>query len=470
MILGTCAGLLVYRVFVGAPEREGFIVFENLESADLYERSIQIDKQVQFEIKARGGIDLESGTLAAYAWISDLENGQVVWVMEPGGNVETKRRYIAEAHDFVTLNPGLYTLYFTTYGSNSSSHQSEWGRGDRENGWQKYEEEWFLTASLVQGETTDLKLVRHDDQLVHPVFSRDEDMIWSTGPMGDDESSEVTIEVKSDIRVRLYGAGEIDREVRDFAYVDDLEANNRRWSLNLENSEYGGGASINRQFQTELLLKKGHYTVGYQTNDEHAYEDWEGNPPYFPSQWGVTVSVPSNKRHLVRLLTDDEEWNEPRAEQEFAGMAAVDGTAYQGISTSSSAIAELSGGEENFLLAFNQLGNGIDTSSVFVLEEKTQLHIISLGEITKSGERYDYGTIQEKNSGTIVWQLDLEHSVPAGGHDSNRMFNGMVVLEPGTYEVRFKTDETHAFGAFDTQPPTHPEAWGITIAYASEEP
>ena len=57
-------------------------------------------------------------------------------------------------------------------------------------------------------------------------------------------------------------------------------------------------------------------------------------------------------------------------------------------------------------------------------------------------------------------------SQPAGGDEGNRMFDGIVELSAGTYEVHFRTDASHAFGAFDTDQPAMPEAWGITIAIA----
>ena len=125
--------------------------------------------------------------------------------------------------------------------------------------------------------------------------------------------------------------------------------------------------------------------------------------------------------------------------------------------------SEQVGKDLNVFLALNQLGNNVDTSAVFSLDKSTVFRIVSLGEITGSGERYDFGQIKNMDTGAVVWDFLLENTKSAGGHDSNRIFDDEVELSPGRYVVSFKTDETHAFNNFDTSPPLSPESWGITI-------
>ena len=115
------------------------------------------------------------------------------------------------------------------------------------------------------------------------------------------------------------------------------------------------------------------------------------------------------------------------------------------------------------ILTLNELGNGVDRTERFSIDEPADIHIIALGEISKSGNKYDYGVITNASTGDVVWEMHLNNTQPAGGHISNRLFNDRVRLQPGTYDVRFVTDETHAFGSFDALPPATPEAWGITI-------
>ena len=49
------------------------------------------------------------------------------------------------------------------------------------------------------------------------------------------------------------------------------------------------------------------------------------------------------------------------------------------------------------------------------------------------------------------------------------MFDGIVELKPGNYEVYYKSDDSHAYRRWNVGPPYDPESWGITIWGAGED-
>lgn len=43
------------------------------------------------------------------------------------------------------------------------------------------------------------------------------------------------------------------------------------------------------------------------------------------------------------------------------------------------------------------------------------------------------------------------------------MLNSSIVLEKGNYLLRYKTDDSHAYGDWNTDPPDDREYYGITL-------
>jgi hypothetical protein len=55
---------------------------------------------------------------------------------------------------------------------------------------------------------------------------------------------------------------------------------------------------------------------------------------------------------------------------------------------------------------------------------------------------------------------DTEH---AGGADKNRVFDGTVRLEPGSYLVHFTSDGSHSYGNWNSSPPAEDRYWGVSV-------
>jgi hypothetical protein len=59
--------------------------------------------------------------------------------------------------------------------------------------------------------------------------------------------------------------------------------------------------------------------------------------------------------------------------------------------------------------------------------------------------------------------MDYGITEDAGGASKNRMFDGVIALEQGSYIVNFTTDDSHSYRGWNAAEPNDPEAWGIKI-------
>ena len=76
---------------------------------------------------------------------------------------------------------------------------------------------------------------------------------------------------------------------------------------------------------------------------------------------------------------------------------------------------------------------------------------------------YDYGWIEEADSGKVAWKMTLPHTEHAGGHHKNRIHQGLIHLPAGDYVLHYVTDDTHAYDKWNGRRPGNPEAWGISL-------
>ena len=85
----------------------------------------------------------------------------------------------------------------------------------------------------------------------------------------------------------------------------------------------------------------------------------------------------------------------------------------------------------------------------------------AVGEIGE--ERMDFGWIEDVASGERVWDMRRENTVPAGGWEVNRLFDGTVSLSPGLYRAVFLTDPRQDYGDWVRNPPFDPAGWGVSL-------
>jgi hypothetical protein len=97
----------------------------------------------------------------------------------------------------------------------------------------------------------------------------------------------------------------------------------------------------------------------------------------------------------------------------------------------------------------------------FHLDRDTKVRIYALGE-GQSGEMFDYARIVDA-SGRDVWRMRYEDTNDAGGSRKNRRVNRVISLGAGDYELIYRTDDSHAWGGWNSAPPSDPTSWGVTL-------
>jgi Carbohydrate family 9 binding domain-like len=78
-----------------------------------------------------------------------------------------------------------------------------------------------------------------------------------------------------------------------------------------------------------------------------------------------------------------------------------------------------------------------------------------------NGNAFDYGWIEDAR-GRKVWSMDRNNSRYAGGAQKNRYADTTIALSEGSYFLCYKSDESHAFGQWDDDPPLK-SPYGIQI-------
>lgn len=78
----------------------------------------------------------------------------------------------------------------------------------------------------------------------------------------------------------------------------------------------------------------------------------------------------------------------------------------------------------------------------------------------------DFGWIENAAKDTVWKMNNYEEALHAGGAYKNRIVVGSITLEPGTYNLRFRTDDSHAYGKWNDEPPAQTSLYGIALLKA----
>ncbi len=88
--------------------------------------------------------------------------------------------------------------------------------------------------------------------------------------------------------------------------------------------------------------------------------------------------------------------------------------------------------------------------------------VMSVGEGDEASMA-DWGWIENAAKDTI-WDFgDFENSFYAGGAYKNRIIIAPITLQPGSYALRYKTDDSHAYDKWNSDPPEHTSLYGIVL-------
>jgi hypothetical protein len=110
----------------------------------------------------------------------------------------------------------------------------------------------------------------------------------------DKKRARFTLEKDGVVRILAIGEGS-DGEMSDYGWIEDDRTGKAVWEMTYRRTGHAGGASKNRMLNESLPLKAGEYTVIYESDGSHSFNDWNDDPPYDPYSWGITVYGAENE-------------------------------------------------------------------------------------------------------------------------------------------------------------------------------
>ncbi|HET6568356.1 MAG TPA: hypothetical protein VFG50_10360, partial [Rhodothermales bacterium] len=423
LALGVIVVLVVVRALSGPPAPEGLLVLTDIEPHQLQHEAFALDRPARLAVEAVGSFEAPRG-LAAYGWILNRDDGQVAWVMQPGAATH-ERGTLAHVRDTLTLEPGTYDVYYASFGNtpeNGRGHSFLSRVRHSDEPWQRDADRWMLALRSADGATRELRRVSRDEN--------DADArvrgaaVWAAEPIGDDQKRSYVFQVDRPVRLEIDATGEFGGGPADYGWIEDAVTGERKWEMTAANTTPAGGSSLNRRFQGEVRLEPGLYRAVYETDARHAYDDWAANPPSNPLSWGMSLTGAS-----------PEDARAVRAFDPWTARAP--------------------------LVSMLRVPSSTKRTAEFEVSEPMAVVVDALGEIAH-GDRFDYGWL-EKQDGQRVWEMSVERARPAGGGEKNQEEMAFLKLEPGAYQLVYQTDGSHAYDDWNTEPPPHPDRWGIAL-------
>lgn len=373
-----------------------------------------VSRTVKLRIYALGEMDY-SNHPADYGWIVDAKTRKRIWEMRrsnvhPAGGADKNIKF----DEAVEFQPGEYTLYFTTDDSHS---YLDWNSPPPEDPFSY----GVTMLALRPGDKDAVKLLSS--------VAEERNIIVSLTRVGNDESRKAAFSLKVPSQVRVYALGERNlshHQMADYGWIMNTRTREKVWTLDVDRTENAGGDEKNRIVDEVISLPAGDYTVYYQTDDSHAYSEWNASPPFDPEHWGITVYGAGEK----------------------FDMNIVEKNAHPHAG--------------NVLAQIVEVGDHAERQTSFTVSQPTHVRVYAIGE-GQGREMYDYGWIENAGSGRAVWEMTYAMTFHAGGGRKNRMVNTTMTLEKGEYVLHYVSDDSHSFGHWNTDPPDDPTMWGITV-------
>jgi len=102
-------------------------------------------------------------------------------------------------------------------------------------------------------------------------------------------------------------------------------------------------------------------------------------------------------------------------------------------------------------------------SQAFHLASPMRVRVYGVGEdCSGDGKSWcDYGWIED-STGKVIWQMQGQPHLSAGGAAKNQKVDQELQLPAGRYQLRYKSDWGHAYNSWDSLPPDH-FFWGILV-------
>ncbi len=357
------------------------------------------------------GNEDERTTWPAAAWILDVRTREVVWDLRTA-ETERSREGLRRFRGTIRLPAGVYEAHFGSFPATSVSDTSR------------------AFAFVIRGEG-------------RPAGARDLDSATRafTGAVvlallheNPGASERMAFELARPTDVEVYAIGELRRDgAYDHGWIQHADTRRRVWEMEYRHTSPAGGAHKNRMVRDTIHLAAGRYVAYFVSDDSHDPDGWNAVPPYDPNFWGLTLRVADPvARAGVRAFA----W-EPVPAQTIVSLTGI--------------------------------GDDELRSAGFTLRRAMDLRVYALGEGSNpDGAMDDYAWIVDAATRRRVWAMSYRDTEGAGGADKNRLFDGTIRLESGSYLVYYKSDGSHSAGQWNATPPAESRHWGISVFPAGD--
>ena len=422
------------------------VALHGFETAEVRQQGFTLPRAMKIHVYAKGAglrrfVQASGGSpLFAYGWILNAATREVVWQMD-GSN--TKRNWEYQVADqYLELPEGSYEAYFSNHGFGQSLLFAQWSRNiDRRSihqegtarphgflaaigadeasllrHWREQVGNYGLEIYLPGGElkeTTTFEAPLRWKNIVVALAATTDEGHWTQA-----------FRVRKPVTLHIYAEGEgSGRTLHDFGWITEAHGRARVWEMSMDKAQYAGGARKNRRQVETIQLPAGDYEATFVTDDSHSPADWNGAPPCDPGLYGLTLALPVD-----------------------ADLAAFEATK----PLASPVLAELV-----------RVGNDQDRSAAFTLASARTIRVYAIAE-GDGDDMADEAWIEDP-AGKRVWTMTRSRTHPAGGAAKNRLADEVISLPKGAYTLRFKTDDSHAYGHWNSAAPWDPEHYGVTV-------
>ncbi len=428
-------------------EEPRLVALHGLESAEVRSQGFTLPRPMKVHVYARGaalrrlGHNRGESPLFAYGWILNATTREVVWQMDV---INTRRdRDFLVADQYLDLPAGSYEAYYSNHAYGQGLFLAQWTRNidrrdlsaklsERHRGflaafgadeasllrqWRSQVGNYGLELYLPGGDPGDVSLFEAPLRWARVVIS-----LAATRDRGEWQQA---FHVQRPVTLHLYALGEgSKRRLSDYCWILDTRTRKRVWEMTPDLAQYAGGSSRNRRQVETLQLPAGDYVATFVTDDSHSPADWTSAPPCDPGLYGLTLSL--QKPGDVGALT------------------------LRSLPEPGPLLAELV-----------RVGNNQSRSASFSLASDRAVRVYAIGEAGDT-DMADTAWIEDV-AGKRVWEMVKAQTHPAGGATKNRMVDELVTLPRGSFTLRVKTDDSHAYGDWNSSPPRDPEHYGATV-------
>ena len=397
------------------PKKDSRTVFSMVGVGDgeMLKKQLTLSRAMKLHIYALGE-GQRRDDIFDHGWMINSATRERVWDMGEGNT-----RYAGGASKNIRwdgdleLPAGAYELYYVTDDSHSS-------------------EDWNSKPPydpFMYGVTISALSERDKDGVsVGEIADMDKNTIVSLTKVGDNEFVSAGFTLKSDAKVRIYALGEMDSDddMADYGWIVNAKTRERVWDMDGRKTSHAGGASKNRMVDKIITLPKGNYLAYFETDGSHSYREWNSDPPMDESHYGLSI---------------------------YGWSGGFD-------SKSVASFAE--GEDENVVAQLIRVKDDRHATKRFTVEKATRVRIYAIGEGVDR-DMADYGWIEDAKTGRTIWEMTYRMTERAGGASKNRRVSTAIMLEKGEYELHYRTDGSHAYNAWNDDPPEDRTHWGITV-------